>query len=435
MSSLFSEFKPVTAEEWKAQITKDLKGEAFENLIWKNENGFDIKPFYTSADLQQTYQPTFTHADWDICVNGKSQDATILNAQLLKQLNSGASAIAIHCSGLDLNVALRGIGLNFIRFTFYVDKESGTTLHKYLLENYTDPASLYGSLFPAKLNSDADLTEWLNVMNDFKNFVNIKTAAIDNLSFHNLNCLAYYEVALILSGLNEYLNKASSLRPREPFVIKTGVNTDYFIQIAKLRAIRRLWSVLSADYNVSSELHVIVESSMTNKSISDSYNNLLRTTLEAMAAVSGGCNELIITEFDALLSVNKNLAERMAINQQLILKEETYLDKMADIACGSYYIESMTDIIATKALDTLKRFEQEGGYFKCLEKNIFSSEIAAQADKKSELINNKSQIVIGVNKFRNEKENISLITSQIELSKQSSLNNPVLNFELTNIFK
>lgn len=435
MSSLFSEFKPITAEEWKAQITKDLKGEAFENLTWNNENGFDIKPFYTSADLQQTYQPAFTHGDWDICVNGKSQDAAILNAQLLKQLNSGATAIAIHCCGLDLNVALRGIGLNFIRFTFYVDTESASTLHKYLLENYADPASLYGSFFPEKLSSDAELSHWLSVMNDFNNFVNIKTAAIDNLSFHNLNCVAYYEVALILSGLNEYLNSSSSLRPKESFVIKTGVNTDYFIQIAKLRAIRRLWSVLSADYNVSSDLHVIVESSMTNKSISDSYNNLLRTTLEAMAAVSGGCNELIITEFDALWSVNKNLAERMAINQQLILKEESYLDKMADIACGSYYIESMTDIIATKALDTLKRFEQAGGYFKCLEKNIFSSEISAQAAKKAELINNKSQIVIGVNKFKNEKETISINATQIEQLKQSSLNNPVLNFELTNFFK
>jgi methylmalonyl-CoA mutase len=182
-------------------------------------------------------------------------------------------------------------------------------------------------------------------------------------------------------------------------------------------------------------VYLIVETSLTNKSISDSYNNLLRTTVESMAAVAGGCNELIVNTFDVLFATNKNLAERMAINQQLILKEESYFDKMADIACGSYYIEHLTDAIATKALETFKRFEKEGGYFKCIEKNMFANDIAKQANQQSEWVETQKQISIGVNKFKNEKEKIHLSAQVISELKHLPIQNPVLTYELEHYFK
>ncbi len=436
MQQLFSEFKPNTAAEWKARIIKDLKGEAFESLVWKNENGIDILPFYTPEDLTEQYQPAFTHADWEICVNANRNDQKELNIQLLRQLNNGATAIALNCEGLDPAVALRDVALNFIKSTFYAAPGELPALDAWLAKQH-DLSRLECCLFPLKLESEKDLEQWLQATEKYKTLQNVKTACFDALSFHNLNCHAYYEVAVILSGLNEFLNKFSEKNsmPVAPFVVKTGVSSDYFIQIAKLRAIRRLWNTLKAEYGISNELYVIVETSLTNKTISDSYNNLLRTTIESMAAVSGGCNELLVTAFDALFPVNQSLSERMAVNQQLILKEESYLDKMADIACGSYYIESITDAIASKALETMKRFENEGGYFKCLEKKIFSNEITLQAADKAGLINTHKQISIGVNKFRNEKETIQIPAIQLEELKHLALNNPVLNFELENYFK
>jgi methylmalonyl-CoA mutase len=243
-------------------------------------------------------------------------------------------------------------------------------------------------------------------------------------------------VALVISALVEHLeycSQQSKIR-NSSVVIKTGVSEDYFIQIAKLRAIRRLWKLIAKEYGIKNDIHLIVETSLTDKSISDSYNNLIRTTVEAMAAVAGGCNELIVTEFDTLFSTNKNLAERMAVNQQLILKEESYLNKMADIACGSFYLENITDAIATEALQTFKRFENEGGFLNCLDKNIFFNEIATQAKHYEEFIATKKQIVIGVNKFKNEKENISISDTQLNVLQQLPINNPVLNFELENYF-
>lgn len=431
MQKLFSEFPSTTASDWKNQLVKDLKGEPFENLVWENENGFAIQPFYTQEDLKQNYDPAFTHADWEICVHKENLNSKEINAELLKDLDRGASSISVNCKTIDLEIALNGIQLNYIQSTFIVDETTASALKTYLEKHY-NLNEINCSLIPVSLKNQAELDNWQKVISLFENFKTIKTVSANALPFHNQNCLAYYEVAIILSELNEYLQ--SGKNTGSDFVIKAGVNSDYFIQIAKLRAIRRLWKVLKAEYNLNNDLHLIVETSLNNKSVSDKYNNLLRTTVEAMAAVAGGCNELIVNKFDVLFTENEKLSSRMAINQQLILKDESYLDKMADIACGSYYIESITDAIATKALEAFKRFEKEGGYFKCIEKNIFSSEINVQAEKRNELFKNGKQLAIGVNKFKNEKEKVSATKQQVEDLKHLPINNVVLNFELDNFF-
>lgn len=436
MQKLFSDFKPNTASQWKEQLMKDLKGDAYETLIWHNENGFDVKPFYTSEDLKQAYDPAFSHANWEICVSGKERDSKELNNSLLKRLNSGATSISVVCKGLDLDVALKGVQLNYIHSTFFVDVESLGVLKTFLEKNY-NLAELNCSVFPLDFSSFADLENWYKATMEWGVFAGIKTLAADALPYHNQACNAYYEVAVLFAQLAEYLNYYTETQknlPASQFVVKTGVTSDYFIQMAKLRAIRRLWTILKEEFKIKNELHVIVETSLTNKSISDSYNNLLRTTVEAMAAVSGGCNELIVTHFDTIFPVNKELSERMSVNQQLILREESYFDKMADMACGSFYIESITDAIAKRALDEFKRFEKEGGYFKCLEMGIFTADILSQAAERKEWVGSQKQIVIGVNKFRNEKEKIELPATFIEELRKRSFNNPVVDYELGHYF-
>lgn len=433
MQKLFSEFTPTTATDWKNQLIKDLKGEPYENLVWQNENGINIQPFYTQEDLKQNYEPAFTHADWDICVHKSNLTSKEINTQLLADLNRGASSISIDCNAVDFEIALKDIQLNYIQSTLFVNETTAKTLKTYL-EKHFNLNDLNISLFPEKFSTQNDLDNWKNVCALFKDHHNIKTISVNSLPFHNQSCLAYYEVALILSALNEYLQDPIATRSTSKFVIKTGVNSDYFIQIAKLRTIRRLWTILKTEYNLTNDLHLIVETTLTNKSVSDKYNNLLRTTIESMAAIAGGCNELIVTEFDVLFTENEKLSSRMAINQQLILKDESYLNKMADISCGSYYIESITDALANKALEAFKRFEKEGGYFKCIEKNIFTNEIKLQANQRNELFKDGKQLAIGVNKFRNEKENISIPKQKLDELKHLTINNAVLNFELENFF-
>ena len=432
MQNLFSEFKPSTAAEWKAQIIKDLKGETFESLEWQNENDFTIKPFYTHEDLAQAYQPAFTHADWDICVKTNETDSKLINLQLLNDLNRGATSISVDCQNINFEVALKNIQLNYIAATFYIHPKDIEWLTNYLSKNYK-LNDLNITLFPKRLDTQKDLNYWQSVISIFSSYKNIKAISVNNLYYHNQNCFSYYEVALIFSQLNEFLNN-KAITTTANIAIKTGVSTDYFIQIAKLRAIRRLWEILKKEYELTNNLYIIVETSLTNKSISDSYNNLVRTSVESMAAIAGGCNELIVNSFDTLFTQNKNLGARMAINQQLILKEESYLNKMADVSCGSYYIESITDAIAEKALQTFKQFEEQGGYFKCLENKLFETEIAKQAQQKADTINTQLQTVIGVNKYKNESEKINLSTDIKTQLQQLAINNPVLNFELQNTF-
>lgn len=435
MNNLFSEFQPNTAQEWKNQVIKDLKGESFDSLIWQNDNEIEIQPFYTSEDLKYEYRPAFYHNDWEICVKNSSRNAASVNKKFLKQLNSGASAIALNCQSIDITRALKGVQLEFIQSSFRVNTQNAFVLKNYLDTHYSD-ADVSSTLIPESITNQNELEAWKEVVVAFKNYQNIRTITIDILKYHNLNCFAYYEVALLFSQLTEFLENfvSAGILPLSPIAIRTGVHSDYFVQMAKLRAIRRLWYVLRDAYGIKNELYLIVETSLTNKTVSDSYNNLLRTTVEAMAAVSGGCNELVVNEFDVLFPKTGELSERMAINQQLILKDEVYLNKMSDTACGSYYLEHLTDSIANKALETFKRFESEGGYFKCLVNLLFEKEIRLQARKKEEYVQSKKQIVIGVNKFKNESEKLSMSRNDLKYLLQLKFNNPALNFEYEHYF-
>lgn len=435
MEKLFTEFKHTNAADWKNQLIKELKGEDYESLRWKNENGFTIEPFYTSEDLKTAYSPAFSHCDWEICVKGKRENANELNEQLLNDLNRGATSILLHPANLQAEQILKDISLQYIHATFFINPGNAKNLLNYFEKNYS-LNDLNVSLFPETFTGTNNLNEWSELTNHLKPFTNIRLLSFDATPYHNLNCVASTEVAIILSGVVEMLEYYSGKKfPDSAVTIKTGVSSDYFMQIAKLRSIRRLWEILKMEYKIDNELHLIVETGLTNKSISDSYNNLLRSTMEAMAAVAGGCNELVVNEFDTLFRSNTELSERMAINQQLILKHESYLDKMADLSCGSYYIESLTDAIAQTALAKFKEYEKQGGYFKCVEKRIFLNEIETQAGKYSEDFNSLKHIAIGINKFRNEKEKTELTNSQIASIRKTEINNPVAEYELQNFFK
>ena len=436
MQKLFSEFSPSSISDWKNKFLNDIKESTFESYIWQNENGFDIEPFYNSESLSHSYLPAFTHSNWDVCVNSSSSDSKALNSELLNQLARGANSISINCSNINLIQALDGILLNYIQSTFYIDNQSANPLFNYLSDHY-NLNELNISILPIIFNNENDLKNWANNKSLFNGFDGIKTIGVNLYLSHNQNCLAYYEIALIFSALVEqleFLSKKDKIS-NSKIVIKTGVNSDYFIQIAKLRAIRRLWNNLKIVYNCNNDIHLIVETTLTNKSISDSYNNLIRSTIESMAAIAGGCNELIVSEFDTLNPTDKILSERLAVNQQLILKDESYFDKIADVSCGSFYIESITDAIASKALETFKRFENEGGYFKCIEKSIFFNEINIQAKHQQDKINNQEEVSVGVNRFKNELENLEFSQNQIESLSNLCINNPGLNFELNNYLK
>ena len=429
MRSLFDEFKPMTSAEWKNLIARDLKGAPYDSLVWHTECGFGIEPFYNHESLHEQYLPAFSHTEWQIGVEENDTTAEALNQKLLRQLNRGASSITVTIGKLDPYVVFNGIRLDAIRSVFFVNQQNVVKLITYIETTY-DLQSVNCCIFT---ESATDGGKWFAAETaKLFPYKNISFITADALPYHNMGCTAVYEVALIFSMFLARLDEAGDKIPSSPLALRTGISADYFVQLAKLRAVRRLWNVLREDFGLENELYIIAQTSLTNKTISDSHSNLLRTTVEAMAAVAGGCNELVVLPFDVLFPVDAALSQRLAINQQLIISAESHLDKMADVGCGSYYIENLTDMIAEKALEFLRDFESNGGFVECEQKGLFRAEIARQAQRRETLVASGEQVVVGINRYRNKNDHTAFNSGDIERLKRQGISNAAVNYELHN---
>jgi methylmalonyl-CoA mutase len=431
MENLFSEFKPSTAASWKAQLEKDLKGVPLTELVWHNDNGIDIDPFYTSENSSTAYQPTFNHASWRMATRAMQGNDKEVNAYLLSTLYSGADEICVDLTRHAIADVLKDIRLDYISTTFIASAKNAGDIESYLNANYAGQ-TLDLRILPTGISSSQYLQDYLNAFTNLAN-TGVSVWGADVLPFHNKNCTAVTELALVLSQMAEYAQVGGKSLQQSP-TLRMGVSADYFVQMAKLRAARRLWEIIKQEFNSSAVPYVIAETSLNNKTLSDRYNNLLRSTVEAMAAVAGGCNALVVHDFDVLFGKDTALSRRMAINQQHILKEESYFDKVADIACGSYYIEHLTDALATKALELFKTIEKEGGYFACRSNGKIEALLKADAEHAAAAFAAGKQISIGVNKFKNEKEKVELHQEARTFISSLALGNPALEFELQHFY-
>ena len=200
--------------------------------------------------------------------------------------------------------------------------------------------------------------------------------------YQNAGATQSFEIACALAHGHEYLITASEnkVHSSKPFRFTLSVGSDFFGEIAKLRALRKLWMTICKEYNYTADIYLHCETSQLNKSNFDINNNMLRTTTEGMSAVIGGCNSLTVNSYNSGFETANDFSERMARNQQLILKGESYLDKVADIGSGSYYIEKLTNEIAAKAWSEFKIIESKGGFIACLKSNYIQDRIQEQAN-------------------------------------------------------
>ncbi len=430
MKDLFQEFETSNAAEWKKRIIRDLKGEAFESLLWQNDNGFTLNPFYTAEDLQSDYFPAFHHSGWEVCAGSTANKAATVNKELLDKLNRGATSISVNVNNHEPASLLNQIQLQYIKASFYCDLQQVNGLCAYLTSEH--PAALANiTLFPVNLSTGKEKLEWFEKTSVLRKAGAITTAT-DGLAWARLGALPYYELALVFSSLAEWLElcEKEKISPGKSVAVRTEVTSDLFVQLCKLRAMRRLWELFKKEFNISSELYIIAETSLINKSVSDQHNNLIRSSVESMAAIAGGCNELLVHEFDVLSGENTNAGKRLAINQQLILKEECYFDKMADVACGSFYLESLTDKLAEKALESFKEIMAEGGFSKIWQNGTIKEEIKKQYSLQEKKVRNKEIIVVGVNKFQDKLSQKQAPGSILNHFENKGIRNFALSFEV-----
>ncbi|MEO8759588.1 MAG: methylmalonyl-CoA mutase family protein [Bacteroidia bacterium] len=427
MEKLFSEFNAATAQDWKNQIIKDLKGTDFEKLIWKNPNGFDVNPFYTAEDIKQNTPNLFTHSNWEIASEFVVKDEKQSNADALKALMGGASSlIFIITKKTDLTLLLQDISIEHIELNFVLNHNDPNFIADFKL--HLKQRNIYhekinGSICFDAINHFAETENEISL--DFKaDNSSLKTIGVNAALYQNAGATQTFELACALTHAHEYVVALSNknIAYKNPFYFTVAIGGDFFGEIAKLRALRKLWILLAQEYNINQEIHIHCKTSLLNKSSLDANNNMLRTTTEGMSAVIGGCNSLTVNSYNAGFETSSDFSERMARNQQLILKEESYLHQTADMGAGSYYIEKLTDELASKAWDEFKEIENKGGFMACLKLNFIQDKIKEQADNLIQQFQSGELVLVGVNKFENKSELIgqnlkaAVISSEVEKS-------------------
>ncbi len=419
MEKLFTEFDPVTPQQWKDQLVKDLKGIDFSQLVWHTDNGFDVNPFYTAEDLPAASGPVFTHHDWHIGELIIVNDEREANRAALAALNGGVSCLKFCLDGnRNLTTLLDGIYIEHIATEFMLNSHLGDFEKQF--NDILSARSLSSSNLRVAVNYDilAHLVEqgnWLsNRAQDLGDVLrsaglpfNSAKLLVDATLYQNTGAGPVTELAMVLGHYHEYLaylkEQGFDLQALAKGVqVSVAVGSDFFMEIAKLRALRQLMPLVNRAYGVEAPLFVSCTTSRLTFTSKDPYTNLLRSTTQAMSAVIGGCDALYVTPFsDQPDPGQKAFAERMARNQQLILKEESYLNKAADIGAGSYYIESLTEQLATRAFDLFKSWEAQGGWLACLEKGIVQSLVSTQVAVLKEKAASGDLTIIGANKYMN----------------------------------
>ena len=443
---LFSEFPPVSTAEWEAKILEDLKGADYQKkLIWKTPEGIEVKPYYRAEDLEGIMDEVsfpgvapFVRGNssdgnrWEIRQEIPLADPVEANRIARDAFAKGAVSLGFDTSGIlsvnDLEILLKGIP--FPEASLYLGAASSYPALLKLISGYAAKRKLSPPFFRGSIDFDPisymllsgnfwksqeeDFAEVAEIVKLGKELLpNLKVINVNGQYFHNAGATLVQELAFSMASANEYLAYCNDhgvtvddVSPRLGFAF--GIGSNYFMEIAKLRAARLLWSRIASQYKPEDEnsLKTYLHSTTShwNKTVYDPHVNILRTTTEAMSAILGGANSVLITPFDTFYKDPDDFSERIARNQQIILREEAYLDKVADSGAGSYYIESLTHSIADAAWKLFLEVEDMGGMIEAIKKNFVQESIEKVAGQRLSDIANRKTVILGTNQYPNTGE-------------------------------
>tara|TARA_R110002073_G_scaffold40547_1_gene114886 strand:- start:90784 stop:92175 length:1392 start_codon:yes stop_codon:yes gene_type:complete len=419
---LFDEFSEVSAKQWKQKIQFDLKGADYnETLVWESNEGIKVKPFYHKDDFEALDIPQ-VKSEISTCQSIFIFDETTANYLAKDALRRGATAIQFEANEpFEIDMLLKGLvilsvseesieihfKLNFLSEHFVSSLiEKSTGLKLFLNIDFIGHLAKTGNWF---FDSKKDHVILENILKNTPQ--NINVVSVDANLYQNAGANCVQQVAYALAHGNEYLNhfKSTSVTlsaVERSYQFNFAVGSNYFFEIAKLRAFRYLWKILCEEYAIKIEPHIFVQPSLRNKSIYDYNVNMLRTTTECMSAMLGGANTISNSSYDAIYHKKNEFGERIARNQLLILQEESYFKEASQAANGSYYIEELTEQIAEKALELFKEIEKSGGFLKQLLGGTIQRKIEESAQKEQKQFDAGETVLLGANKHPNKNDKI-----------------------------
>ncbi|WP_312108283.1 methylmalonyl-CoA mutase family protein [Brevibacillus reuszeri] len=469
--SLFTAFAVPTYEQWRAAAEKSLKGASFDaKLLTKTYEGITLQPIYRKEDTEKLPQmdelpgvapfvrgtkaieekPTQSwHISQEIVANtaeafntaalhdlarGQTMVNIALDQAALRGLDPdeanseevGHRGLSLFCKK-DVDAALQGIDLE--KVPLYLEAGAlGLPVLTLFLAHFEatgkDLSKLRGCIgqdpfaillaegrLPYSLETSYDAmahtTRWAS-----RHAPELKTILVGAQAYHNAGGNAVTELAYSLSAGVEFIQalltrglSIDEIAPRIQFSYAIG--SDVFMEIAKLRAAKMLWSTIIASYGGSAEsqkMTIHARTSAWTKTILDPYVNLLRSTTEAFSAVLGGVDSLHVSAFDEAIRPANEFSRRIARNTQIILEQEAHLAKVVDPAGGSWYVEWLTDALAQKAWELFLQTEEKGGLLDSLKASLPQNLIEQLAQAKSASIEQRKARIVGSNMYANVQE-------------------------------
>ncbi|WP_159800628.1 methylmalonyl-CoA mutase subunit beta [Flavobacterium sp. MK4S-17] len=412
--NLFNEFEPVSSKQWKQLIQYELKGADYnETLIWESPEGIKVKPFYHHDEFKRTVAHSGVLPAFSICQDIYVHDLEKSIARAANSLSRGAESLrfTIEDKNTDIEALLSALpletvpvylNLSFLSIDFVKKVDAVAKEKKAVIYVFSDPVG--------HLAKDGN---WNNSMDKDLDALNTLSIACTNIHFLSVNGSLYQnaganyiqQIAYTLAHANEYFNAIATIH--KPMVIQMATGSNYFFEIAKLRALRQIFGVIASEYGHNPECHIIATPTKRNKTLYDYNVNMLRTTTECMSAVLGGANAVCNLAYDAIYHKDNEFGDRIARNQLLILKHESYFDKVTNAADGSYYIEELTQQLAERALVLFKDIEANGGFLRQLKEGTIQKKIQESAAKEQELFDSGKEILLGTNKYPNKNDRMS----------------------------
>lgn len=415
--NLFDEFEEVSAKQWKQKIQFDLKGADYnDTLVWNSLDGIDVKPFY-HPDETPAAQKVNSPQAWNIVEQIYVSSAERSNKKALEALEKGAEGLwfIISSENIEPEILFKDIDLKvtpvylkpeFLSADYFkkLDKAVGGNSNVFLQVDLLGNLARSGNWFKDLKSDHEELGEVLQKCKNFRSVISVDTSLYQNAGANIPQQLAY-----AIAHANEYLNHLgqedfSLEKENIEFQFSVASGPNYFFEIAKIRALRVLYSTLAKEYGFSETCHILAQPSKRNKTLYDFNVNLLRTTTECMSAILGGADSVCNMAYDAIYHKNNEFGSRIARNQLLILKHESYFDKVANPAEGSYYIESLTNQMAEKALEIFKEIEKGGGFLTQLKEGIIQKKISESASREQEQFDSGELVLIGTNKHPNPED-------------------------------
>ncbi len=439
---MFYEFPQVSTEAWEEKIRADLKGADYQKkLVWNTDEGIPVKPYYRAEDLDglgflentRLLRPAGSVANsWTICQDlVPGRDPVEANHRIRLALKGGAQAIRIRLEdtpapGKDfLDRLLEGVPLGETEILFhgYLGVDA---LYHHLLDlakqRGIKPVNLNGCMGADPLGkmastgipaaSFANLARFVRETRE--NSPGLRFIEVNGSMIQNAGSTLTGELGFSLAMANEYLAilTGQGVDPQDAVQsmhLSLASGSNYFMEIAKIRAARILWNKICEGYGLapaSNGIRIHSTSSEWNMTLYDPYVNMLRGTTEAMSSILGGADLITVLPYDYPCGNGNTFSDRVARNVQIILRDEAHFGTVADPSAGSYYIESLTGSIAEKAWELFRETEARGGFRKALETGWIQEKVMASKQKKLDRLASGRGNLLGTNAYPDFNETI-----------------------------